>query len=126
MAAKLLDVLGATPQRLRSQRHQEGIRVTCLRRSTTSWSHWVSNAALQSRSARAGSVRVARHAGKKHAANAAMVMTTNAEPKASGSRGLTLYNRLPISRVNPSATAAPKATPLAVNAKPRASTSFNN
>src|ERR1700737_3307750 len=48
----------------------------------------------QSRRMRAGSVRVARQAGRKQAANAATVMTTNAEPKASGSRGLTLYKRL--------------------------------
>jgi hypothetical protein len=44
----------------------------------------------QSRKTRAGSVCVARHAGKVHAASEAMVITTNAEPKASGSRGLTL------------------------------------
>jgi hypothetical protein len=44
----------------------------------------------QSRSARIGSVRVARHAGKKHAANDAMAITRNADPNASGSRGLTL------------------------------------
>jgi hypothetical protein len=45
---------------------------------------------FQSRSARSGSVRVARLAGRKHAANEAMVITTNAVPYASGSRGLTL------------------------------------
>src|SRR6266566_3079831 len=42
------------------------------------------------RSARSGSVRVARHAGRKQAVNDAMAMTTNADPNASGSRGLTL------------------------------------
>ena len=41
------------------------------------------------RRARMGSVRVARQAGKKQAANAAMVITANADPKAKGSRGLT-------------------------------------
>jgi len=40
---------------------------------------------------------VARQAGKKHAANAAIANTTNADPNASGSRGLTLYKRLPSS-----------------------------
>jgi hypothetical protein len=44
----------------------------------------------QSRNARAGSVRVARQAGKKHAVNAAIVIIANAAPKASGSCGLTL------------------------------------
>src|SRR5437016_3884901 len=36
----------------------------------------------------------------------AIVITTNADPNASGSRGLTLYKRLPSSRVDPSAAAA--------------------
>jgi hypothetical protein len=36
---------------------------------------------------RAGSVRVARQAGRKQAAAAASVITSRAEPKASGSRG---------------------------------------
>jgi hypothetical protein len=57
--------------------------------------------------ARTGSIRVARHAGKKHAASATIVMTTKADPNASGSRGLTLYSRLPISRVSSSAATAP-------------------
>jgi hypothetical protein len=35
-------------------------------------------------------MRVARQAGKKHAAKDAIAITTNADPKASGSRGLTL------------------------------------
>ena len=42
------------------------------------------------RRARIGSVRIARQAGRKQAANAAIVMTANADPKAKGSRGLTL------------------------------------
>jgi len=44
----------------------------------------------QTRNARTGSTRVARQAGKKQAINATIVMTTNATPNASGSRGLTL------------------------------------
>jgi hypothetical protein len=40
------------------------------------------------RSARIGSVRVARQAGKKHAATDATIITANAAAKASGSRGL--------------------------------------
>jgi hypothetical protein len=44
---------------------------------------------FQSRSTLAGSTRVARQAGKKHAANETIVITTNADTKASGSRGLT-------------------------------------
>jgi hypothetical protein len=71
----------------------------------------------QSRKARARSVWVARQAGKKHTANEAIVITTTADPNASGSRGLTLYKRFPSSRVNPSAAAAPRAIPPAVNAK---------
>ena len=43
-----------------------------------------------SRRAWTGSIRVARQAGKKHAAKEASVITTNADPNASGSRGLTL------------------------------------
>jgi hypothetical protein len=43
----------------------------------------------QSRKARTGSVRVALHAGKKHAASEATSITANAAPNASGSRGLT-------------------------------------
>ena len=43
----------------------------------------------QPRRARTGSIRVARQAGKKHAAPATMVMITKADPNASGSRGLT-------------------------------------
>src|SRR6202008_2912175 len=77
----------------------------------------------QSRKTLAGSLRVARHAGKKHAARAATVITISADPKASGSRGLTLYKRFPSNRVNPSAAAAPSNTPPAVKAKPRDSTS---
>jgi hypothetical protein len=42
---------------------------------------------------------VARQAGKKHATDAAIVITTHADPNTSGSRGLTLYNRSTISRV---------------------------
>lgn len=41
------------------------------------------------RSARMGSVRVARQAGKKHAAVDARIITAKATAKASGSRGLT-------------------------------------
>jgi hypothetical protein len=44
----------------------------------------------QSRNARAGSVRVARQAGRKHAVNAAIVIIASAAPNASGSCGLTL------------------------------------
>src|SRR2546429_8360805 len=54
---------------------QEGIRVTRLRQSKISWYHQISDAQHHSRSACTGSVRVARHAGKKHAANAAIVIT---------------------------------------------------
>ena len=43
----------------------------------------------QSLSARTGSVRVARQAGRKQAASDAIVITTKADPNASGSRGLT-------------------------------------
>jgi hypothetical protein len=55
----------------------------------------------QFRKALTGSVRVARHAGRKHAASAATVITTSAAAKASGSRGLTLYSKVPSSRVTP-------------------------
>src|SRR5580693_1586365 len=79
----------------------------------------------QSRSARAGSVRVARQAGRKHAANEAMVITARADPKASGSYGLTLYRRFPSKRVNANATTPPSNTPPVVNAKPRENTSRN-
>jgi hypothetical protein len=41
------------------------------------------------RRAHIGSVRVARQAGKKQAADAAIVITAHADPKAKGSRGLT-------------------------------------
>src|SRR5437588_885172 len=41
------------------------------------------------RRARMGSVRVARQAGNKHAADAVTVITANADAKAKGSRGLT-------------------------------------
>src|SRR5260370_32220816 len=44
----------------------------------------------QSRSARAGSVRVARQAGRSEAAKAARIITRNAGPNASGSPGPTL------------------------------------
>ena len=44
----------------------------------------------QSRKARARSVRVARQAGKRHAANEAIAITMNADPNATGSRGFTL------------------------------------
>ncbi len=43
----------------------------------------------QSRRMRAGSVRLPRQAGKKHAANDTMIIAANAAPKASGSCGLT-------------------------------------
>jgi hypothetical protein len=43
----------------------------------------------QSRSARTGSIRVARQAGRKQAANETIVITRNADPEAHGSRGLT-------------------------------------
>jgi len=49
----------------------------------------IQNVENYSRNARAGSVRVARNAGKKHAASAAIVITAKAAPNASGSRGLT-------------------------------------
>src|SRR5713226_393960 len=79
----------------------------------------------QSRNARAGSVRAARRAGKKHAASETIVITTSADPKASGSRGLTLYRRFPSKRVEASAAPAPSNTPPAVNVKPRDITSRN-
>jgi len=60
-----------------------------------------------------------RQAGKKHAASAAIVITANADPNASGSYGLTLYRRFPSNRVNANATTPPSNTPPAVNAKPR-------
>jgi hypothetical protein len=53
-------------------------------------------------------VRVARHPGKMHAPSEAMVITTKAEPKTCGSRGLTLQRRFPSNRVNVSATAGQK------------------
>src|SRR5882724_3478425 len=81
------------------------------------------NVENQSRKTLAGSVRVARHAGKKQAARAATVVTTSADPNARGSRGLTLYKRFPSNRVNPSDAAAPSNTPPPVKAKPRDSTS---
>jgi len=43
----------------------------------------------QSRNTRAGSVRMARQAGKRQAATEAIVITANADPNASGSLGLT-------------------------------------
>jgi hypothetical protein len=42
------------------------------------------------RNARSGSVRVARHTGRKQAVNDTMAMTTNADPNASGTREFTL------------------------------------
>src|SRR6267154_1155662 len=74
---------------------------------------------LYSRRMRAGSVRVARQAGRKQAAKAAKVITMNAEAKATGSRGLTWKRRLPSRRVSRNATAAPRSTPPAVRLKPR-------
>ena len=50
---------------------------------------WREQLLIQPRRARRGSVRVARQAGRTHAARAAIVITTNADPKAIGSRGLT-------------------------------------
>src|SRR5260370_19167222 len=47
-----------------------------------------------SRRMRAGSVRVARQAGREQAASAATVLTTNAEPKASRARGVTSDKRV--------------------------------
>ena len=44
----------------------------------------------QSRNARTGSVRIARHAGQAHAASEAIAITRNADTNASRSRGLTL------------------------------------
>jgi hypothetical protein len=44
----------------------------------------------QSRNTRAGSVRVARQAGTRQAATEVIVITANAKPNASGSRGVTL------------------------------------
>jgi hypothetical protein len=49
-----------------------------------------SDLANQSRNALAGSVRIARQVGKKQATNVAVIITTNADPNAQGSRGLTL------------------------------------
>ena len=47
----------------------------------------------QPRSAWSGSIRVARQAGSPHAVNDAIAITTNANPNASGSRGLAPYSR---------------------------------
>jgi len=44
----------------------------------------------QARSARTGSMRVARQAGRKHATNATSIITIKADTNAIGSRGLTL------------------------------------
>ncbi len=49
----------------------------------------------------------ARSAGTKTAASELIVITRSAKPKALGSRGLTLYSRVPISLVSPSAAAVP-------------------
>src|SRR5207249_3758496 len=49
-------------------------------------------------------------------------MTAKAVPKASGSRGLTLYSRLPSKRVSSRAVAAPSSRPAPVSANPRDST----
>src|ERR1700731_5388266 len=68
---------------------------------------------------------VARHAGKKHAASDASVMTRNANPNDNGSRGLTSYSRYPSNRVDASATAVPPTIPAAVSARPRDITSRN-
>src|SRR5262249_46003915 len=51
------------------------------------------------RNASNGSVRDARHAGTREATSDARVVTANANPNASGSRGLTLYSRYPNNRV---------------------------
>ncbi len=66
----------------------------------------------QSRNARTGSIRVARQAGRKQAANEMIVMIRNAGPNASGSRGFTLYRRSPISGCVrcPSRSLSPPAT----------------
>jgi len=50
--------------------------------------HGIPSKSHSARRARIGSVRVARQAGKKHAAVDATVITANAAAKASGSRGL--------------------------------------
>jgi hypothetical protein len=50
---------------------------------------------IQVRSARTGSIRVARQAGSKQETSATIVMTTKARPNASGSRGLTLQRSWP-------------------------------
>jgi len=57
--------------------------------------HVLLGSGTQGRNARTGSVPAARHAGRKHAASAATAITMKADPNASGSRGLTLYNRFP-------------------------------
>jgi hypothetical protein len=54
-----------------------------------------------------GSVCAARQAGSKQAATETSAITANAEPNATGSRGLTLYSRLPSRRVSSSAAALP-------------------
>ena len=48
-------------------------------------------------------------AGKRQATIAVIVITSNARPKARGSRGLTLYSSFPSSRVTASPAAAPSA-----------------
>src|SRR5437762_10110884 len=67
------------------------------REQRTSWLWWALYRAGpyidHPRSAQTGSVRVARHAGTTHATRDAAQITTNADPNASGSRGLTLYKR---------------------------------
>src|SRR5207249_11070975 len=78
-----------------------------------------------SRNARAGSMPAARSAGTKTAANELIVITRSAKPKATGSRGLTLYSRFPISLVSPSAAAVPITTPAVINRRPWENTSRN-
>src|SRR5258708_18451208 len=58
----------------------------------------------QPRNAAIGSVRVARHAGTRHAASAARTITTTADTNASGSRRLTRYTKYPISRASADAS----------------------
>jgi len=65
---------------------------------------------------------VARQAGRKHAAVDARVIAAKAAAKASGSRGLTRYKRVPSRRVRRSARATPIMMPVVVRSKPRSST----
>src|SRR5262245_16760736 len=71
-----------------------------------------------SRSAVTGSVRVARHAGTRHAAADTIAMAANATTKVAGSRGLTSKSSVPSSLVRPMAAAAPHDIPPAASRRP--------